>query len=228
MSAVRDPGSGADDPYAKLGVTPSSGFEAVQQARERCLENAAGDPQERARVEAAYDAVLMARLRNRQDGQVSQAAASASAREQASGQVPVASPKPGVGVLQKIRLNLPDPALSFSGLTPQWSLAEGTGLIVRLATGGICLALLLFSPGSSQLVLAIAVIGSFLSSVRRGRRALPALGWTLLTLIVGVLIGAVVLSALPTAAASGALLTPDQIQAIPALLLLWLAALFLA
>ena len=85
MSAVRDPGSGAEDPYAKLGVTPSSGFEAVQQARERCLENAAEDPQERARVEAAYDAVLMARLRNRQDGQVSQAAASASAREQASG-----------------------------------------------------------------------------------------------------------------------------------------------
>ena len=228
MAAVGNPGSESDDPYSKLGLTPSSGFEAVQQARERCLREAADDPQAQARVEAAYDAVLMARLRNRQDGQVSQAAASASAREQASGQSVVPQSKPGVGVLQKIRSNLPDAGQSLSGLAPQLSLAEGQGLIVRIAAGVIGLALLLVSPGSTTLVLALAVIGSFLSSVRRGRRALPALGWTLLTLIVGLLLGALLMSLLQSSSGAVPLLSVDQIQAIPALVLLWLAALLLA
>ena len=79
---------------------------------------------ERARVEAAYDAVLMARLRDRQDGQVSQAAVNASAREQVKGVESPAASVPGVGVLQRFRSNLPDPSQSLSGLAPEWSLVE--------------------------------------------------------------------------------------------------------
>ena len=182
----------------------------------------------RARVEAAYDAVLMARLRDRQDGQVSQAAASASEREQISGVESSAASLPGVGVLQRFRSNLPDPSQSLSGLAPQWSLVEGQGLVVRLVVGSLALLLLVFSPSSSQVVLSLAVIGSFLSHVRRGRRALPSLGWSLMTLLAGLLLGAVLTALLPSG--SGLLLAvqPDQLQALPAVLLLWLGSLFLA
>ena len=230
MAAVSDPGSNpsAEDPYSRLGLSAGASFEAVQSARQRCLSEAGDDPQMRARVEAAYDAVLMARLRDRQDGQVSQAAASASEREQISGVESSAASLPGVGVLQRFRSNLPDPSQSLSGLAPQWSLVEGQGLVVRLVVGSLALLLLVFSPSSSQVVLSLAVIGSFLSHVRRGRRALPSLGWSLMTLLAGLLLGAVLTALLPAGSGLPMAVQPDQLQALPAVLLLWLGSLFLA
>ena len=230
MAAVSEPGpdSGSTDPYGRLGLSPGANFEAVQDARKRCLDNAADDPQEKARVEAAYDAVLMSRLRDRQGGQVSQAAATASVREQSDLHEAKSASRPGVGVIQRLRSTLPDPVQSMSGLTPQWSLAQGRGLVVRLVGGGGILALLVLSPGSSQLALSFALIGSFLSSVRRGRRALSALGLSLLILTIGLVAGAVLLALVPTTALSALPLNPEQLQAIPAALLLWITALFLA
>ena len=61
--------------------------EQVQAAKARCLAEVSGDDQARAKVEAAYDAVLMARLRDRQQGQVSAAAATASEREATAGSI---------------------------------------------------------------------------------------------------------------------------------------------
>ena len=230
MAAVSDPGSNpsAGDPYSRLGLSAGASFESVQSARQRCLAEAGDDPQEKARIEAAYDAVLMARLRDRQDGQLSQAAASASAREQVSGVDAPATSLPGVGVLQRFRSNLPDPSQSLSGLAPQSSLVEGQGRIVRLIAGALALLFLLFSPSSSQLVLSLAVIGSFLSHVRRGRRALPSIGWSLTTLLLGLLLGAVITTLLPAGAGLPLIAQQDQLQALPAVLLLWLASLFLA
>mgnify|MGYP001260469333 CR=1 FL=1 len=79
MAAVGEsgPSSGSEDPYARLGLAPGASFDEVQAARSRCLAQTDDDPQAKARVEAAYDAVLMARLRDRQQGQVSAAAATA-------------------------------------------------------------------------------------------------------------------------------------------------------
>ena len=169
----------------------------------------------------------MARLRDRQDGQVSQAAASASAREEASLSDAPAAAKPGVGVMQRLRSNLPDPGQSLNGLTPQWTLVEGQGLVVRLIAGGLLLLFLIFSAGSSQLVLSLAVIGSFLSSVRRGRRALPAVGWTMLTLVIGLVVGAIINAVLASSGLNQLPLDAETIQSLPPVLLLWIAALFL-
>ncbi|EAQ74512.1 hypothetical protein WH5701_07781 [Synechococcus sp. WH 5701] len=69
-------------PYERLGVTPDASFDEVQMARQRQLEAVAGDPQARAKVEAAYDAVVMERLRERQQGKVSSGAVTASKREE--------------------------------------------------------------------------------------------------------------------------------------------------
>jgi hypothetical protein len=231
MVAVGESGSesGSDDPYTQLGLSQDATFEQVQAAKARCIADVDGDDQARARVEAAYDAVLMARLRGRQQGQVSPAAATASQREEGIGSAPLTGPSfPGTSVLQKLRTNLPDPSQSLASLTPQWSLVEGQGRIVRVIAGIVGLGLLVVSVASVQLVLALACIGVFLSQVRRGRRPLASLGWTLLALLVGLVVGSLFTTALSPTALQQLSINPAQIQALPAAILLWLAALFLA
>ena len=231
MVAVGESGSesGSENPYTRLGLSQDATFEQVQVAKARCIAEVDGDDQARARVEAAYDAVLMARLRGRQQGQVSPAAATASQREEGVGSASLTGPSfPGTSVLQKLRTNLPDPSQSLASLTPQWSLVEGQGRLVRVIAGIVGLGLLLVSVASVQLVLALACIGVFLSQVRRGRRPLASLGWTLLALLVGLVVGSLFTTALSPTALQQLSITPAQIQALPAAVLLWLAALFLA
>ena len=231
MVAVGESGSesGSEDPYTRLGLSQDATFEQVQAAKARCIAEVDGDDQARARVEAAYDAVLMARLRGRQQGQVSPAAATASQREEGVGSASLTGPSfPGTSVLQKLRTNLPDPSQSLASLTPQWALVEGQGRLVRVIAGIVGLGLLLVSVASVQLVLALACIGVFLSQVRRGRRPLASLGWTLLALLVGLVVGSLFTTALSPTALQQLSITPAQIQALPAAVLLWLAALFLA
>ncbi|MDA7677255.1 CPP1-like family protein [bacterium] len=231
MVAVGESGSesGSENPYTRLGLSQDATFEQVQAAKARCIAEVDGDDQARARVEAAYDAVLMARLRGRQQGQVSPAAATASQREEGVGSASLTGPSfPGTSVLQKLRTNLPDPSQSLASLTPQWSLVEGQGRLVRVIAGIVGLGLLLVSVASVQLVLALACIGVFLSQVRRGRRPLASLGWTLLALLVGLVVGSLFTTALSPTALQQLSITPAQIQALPAAVLLWLAALFLA
>ena len=231
MVAVGESGSesGSEDPYTRLGLSQDATFEQVQAAKARCIADVDGDDQARARVEAAYDAVLMARLRGRQQGQVSPAAATASQREEGVGSASLTGPSfPGTSVLQKLRTNLPDPGQSLASLTPQWSLVEGQGRLVRVIAGIAGLGLLVVSVASVQLVLALACIGVFLSQIRRGRRPLASLGWTLLALLVGLVVGSLFTTALSPTALQQLSITPAQIQALPAAVLLWLAALFLA
>ena len=117
---------------------------------------------------------------------------------------------------------------SLSGLKPDWALVEGQGRSVRIIAGIIGVALLLLSAGSIQLVLALATIAVFLSQVRRGRRPLASIGWTLLVLIIGLALGSLLNLALSPTAFEQLALSPLQIQSLPAALLLWAAALFLA
>ncbi len=58
------------NPYEKLGVSESESFEAIQDARDRRLEELAGNAAQVAAVHAAYDAILMDRLRLRQEGKI--------------------------------------------------------------------------------------------------------------------------------------------------------------
>lgn len=83
-SDLPHPGPDASDPYERLGVAPDASFDTVQEAKLARLQEAGEDPMVRSRIEAAYDAVLMDRLKERQQGRVSSAARSASQREQAS------------------------------------------------------------------------------------------------------------------------------------------------
>jgi len=229
MASGVDSGSdpGSQDPYAKLGITADSGFEEVQRAKAAALSSAGDDPQARAKVEAAYDAVLMARLRERQSGKVSMAAANASAREQ-QGATQAAGGAEGNGVLTRLRqFSLPTPTVSPAGWVPELALVEGQGLLVRAGVGVVGLLLLMATTGTADLVLSLATIGLFVSQVRRGRRPLASLGWSFLLLAVGLAVGAVLLGAMGAGSATFPV-APDQVQAIPAFLLMLAGALLLA
>jgi hypothetical protein len=83
---------GSLNPYERLGISPDASFDDVQAAKQARLAEVGEDPMSRARIEAAYDAVLMDRLKERQQGKVSTAALNASQREAAK---PAAKPAAG-------------------------------------------------------------------------------------------------------------------------------------
>jgi hypothetical protein len=229
MAAGFDPGSDSDpkDPYSMLGVTPGAGFDDVQKARDRVVASCGDDAVARARVEAAYDAVLMERLRDRQSGRLSSAAASASQveRQQVSAGVPSSGNGPAALLTRLRGMSLPAPSLSGAGFMPDLQLVQGQGLVVRSIAGALALLLLLLAPQTVDLLLPLSTIAVFISQVKRGRRPLGSLGWTLLLLVVGLALGAL-LSAVTVQA--GLPLGVEQWQALPTLLLLLAGALLFA
>ena len=229
MAAGLDPGSNSNskDPYSLLGVNPGDGFEDVQKARDRVVASCGDDAVARARVEAAYDAVLMARLRDRQSGRLSSAAASASQveRQQVSAGVPSTGNGPAALLTRLRGMSLPAPSFSGVGLMPDLQLVQGQGLLVRSIAGVLALLLLLLAPQTVDLLLALSTIAVFISQVRRGRRPLGSLGWTLLLLIVGLAVGALLGAA---TAQTGLPMGVEQWQALPALVILLAGALLLA
>jgi hypothetical protein len=211
------------DPYQRLGVEPDASFDAVQAARTARLAEVVGeDPLARSAIEAAYDAVLMDRLKERQQGKVSSAARTASQREQAA--PPPSRPVlPSLPQLPAGRVKVTRPTL------PTLSLAEGRERWFPLAAHGALLVLLVALPGlPADLLLALATSATVLNLQRRHGRFLAAVGWSVLLLVLGLVVGALLLSALAPALPPALPLTPVQIEAVPALLLLLLGALFLA
>jgi hypothetical protein len=58
------------NPYAKLEVPEDASFEEIQGARDRLVERNPSDERARQEIEIAYDAILMDRLRKRQEGKI--------------------------------------------------------------------------------------------------------------------------------------------------------------
>ena len=58
------------NPYVQLGVSEEASFEEVQAARAQLLSQCQGDDRRTQAVEMAYDAILMDRLRQRQEGRI--------------------------------------------------------------------------------------------------------------------------------------------------------------
>ena len=228
MASGVDLGSSSEsqDPYERLGISADAGFEEVQRARETSLKAAGDDPMARARIETAYDAVLMGRLRDRQSGTISSAAVTASRLEDQSASTPASSPVNPSALLTRIRnLSLPSPKLNSAGFLPSLSLVEGQGLLVRVIAGGIGLLLLLAAPTAVDLVLALSTIGLFISQVKRGRKPLGALGWSLALVALGLVLGAVIAALFATQ--SGLPLNPILLEALPAYLVLLAGTLLL-
>jgi hypothetical protein len=224
MSDSSDPSPNpAATPYERLGITPDASFDAVQQARNARLLEAGEDPLARSRVEAAYDTVLMDRLKERQQGKVSTAARTASAKEQQQASPPPRLPLPSVPKVALPRVSAPN----FS--TPSFSLLDGQDRWLALGGSGLLLALLLVLPTPpAELLLALATGLCVVCLQRRRRRFLAAVGWGFALLSLGLVLGGLVLSLSPAELPLGLPLDRLQVQTIPALLLLLLGSLLIA
>ena len=58
------------NPYEKLGVTEDASFDEIQDAKGRLVQQHRGDQKLLETVEAAYDSIIMDRLRMRQEGKI--------------------------------------------------------------------------------------------------------------------------------------------------------------
>ena len=219
------PAPDASDPYQRLGVAPDASFDTVQEAKLARLDEAGDDPLVRSRIEAAYDAVLMDRLKERQQGRVSSAARSASQREQASPPPsrPAISALPSLPQLPPSRL--PRPSFSL----PQLQLATGRDLWFPLAADGVLLVLLVLMPGAApELLTALATGVTLLNLQRRHGRFLAAVGWSFALLCVGLVLGGLLAGGLGPSLSQTLPITTLQLQSIPAILMLLLGALLIA
>lgn len=58
------------NPYETLGIDENSPFDEIQATRNRLVQEHAGDRKQLEAIEAAYEAILMDRLRLRQEGKI--------------------------------------------------------------------------------------------------------------------------------------------------------------
>ncbi|MEI7666158.1 MAG: CPP1-like family protein [Synechococcaceae cyanobacterium ELA263] len=222
-SRPSEPGSGT--PYQRLGVEPDASFDLIQARRDALLAEVPDDPMARSRIDAAYDAILMDRLKERQQGRVSTAARSASQREQ----VQPPPSRPALSALPRLP-QLQAPKLGRANFSlPSLSLAHGREFWLPLGVSGGLLILLFAVPSApAQLLLALATLVTVYCLQRRNGRFLQALGWSFGLLTFGLVLGGLLLAAINPALPLGLPIGPDQVQSLPALLLLLLGGLLIA
>jgi hypothetical protein len=202
-------------PYEKLGVTESASFEEIQGVRDRLRQEHSGDPKRSAEVEAAYDAVLMQRLKLRQEGKI---------------KVP-----DGIRFAEKTPSTLPKLSMPNlpNGLTPanvfgkpeMTDIAIPTVVAVSLATA----AALVPTADVFQLIALLATGGALYGTYRKerrlGRAALVGFGG----LMLGYLLGIALWTVLPLEfkmMIPGGQASPDVLLTWGVCLVLWLLTLF--
>ena len=201
------------NPYEKLGVTEDASFDEIQDAKGRLVQQYRGDPKLVETVEAAYDAIIMDRLRMRQEGKIK--------------------------VPERIRFpeKLPPAPVNVPSLMPSQSPAWLKGLldipsskdmiwpgVVFLILSGLTV----LYPEESFLSLLVALgFGAAIYFVNRKEQKFGrAVLLTLVGLLVGVGLGTVLAGLLSTQITSIGL-TSEQLATLVTFLLLWLISMFL-
>jgi hypothetical protein len=193
------------NPYEQLGIEDSASFEDIQAAKQRLQAEFQGNPQRLEQVEAAYDSILMDRLKLRQEGKIN---------------IPegIRFPEKSLQTLSLPKISPPELVTNTSWI----EVASGRSLGIASATiAG--LALLVALPqsdmGTVSTALAIAlgftVVSLRSKSNRLGRAALLA-GLALVGAI-GLTFVAVDVAHLPTGT-----LGSDRLAALVTLVALWL------
>lgn len=201
-------------PYEKLGVSEDASFDEIQDVRNRLLEQHGGDGIVRDVIEAAYDAILMERLRMRQEGKI---------------KVPERIRFPEMRIPSSTQ---PDPTPGRQ--SPAWlqrSLDQPTFMDILLPGAwylGLSAISLLYPGGSGQVLRLTLVAGLgigiyFLN--RKERRFGRAVLFTLVSLIVGLIAGGLIAGwILPLPLIN---LTGNQFSTLLTFILMWLVSSFL-
>ncbi len=218
--------SNPQDPYLILGINEGANFDSIQRARDKKLIEAGDDQITKAKIEAAYDSLLMVSLKSRQLGNASNEAITASKKE--NKEKKVGDVGPGSLLTRLKNLNLPKYESSKSNFLPSLELPTGQELNLRISLGLLALLLVLIVPSESvELILSFSTIGLFISQSRRGRPFFPSILWCILLLSIGLLSGALLLGGAQPFLDNAGSLSSDKFEAIPAVFLLWLGVIFL-
>ena len=192
--------------YQQLGLTEDASFEEIQAAKERLKQEYGDDRKVMENIEAAYDAILMDRLRLRQEGKI---------------KVPE-----GIRFPEKQTKKAPDTSSSGKiNQGPIWlqrlidtpsqaDILWPTGVYVVLG------AISIGQPSSLQLTLALGVGGCLYFLNRKENKFGRAVLLTVGGLIFGLILGAI-LSALATG------LTTEIFITLVTFLVLWMVSCFL-
>lgn len=199
-----------DEPnnYEKLGVGEDASFEEIQDAKERLIKECSDDRKQVEEIEAAYDAILMDRLRLRQEGKI---------------KVPDRIRFPERSADPPPEFALPSPKQS-----PSWlqQFLDTPSRVDILMPAGLLLASSFLSLTSPPLALALGVGFSLYFLNRKERRFGRALLLTLAGLIIGVVIGSQLADIL-SIQLSQIGIALQSFAAIVTLFLLWVVSSFL-
>lgn len=161
-------------PYQQLGVPEGSSFDEIQTARNRLCAEFKGDAEKIKQIEAAYDAVLMDRLKMRQEGRIKVPDGIRFAERQA--ETPTSSPTtPTVNAPAWLERFIDTPSRADIGLP--------AGVMAALV------ALVVVVPTAVQMTLIIGVGAAFYFLYRKENKLGRAVLLTLVGLIGGLLIG---------------------------------------
>ncbi|MEA5596443.1 CPP1-like family protein [Rivularia sp. UHCC 0363] len=203
------------NPYEKLGVSEDASFEEIQDTRNRLVEQYSGDTSRLEIIEAAYDAVLMNRLRMRQEGKIKvpERIRFPESKVQVTPDLSPVSKKQSPAWLQRMvdkpsTLDIVVPGVWYLGLS-------ANSLFYR--TGGDQVLQLM-------LILGVGVSIYFLN--RKENKFGRAVLFTLVGLIVGLIIGGLIATSL-TEPLGSANFTTNQFATVLTFALLWLICSFL-
>jgi hypothetical protein len=165
------------NPYEQLGLTESSSFEDIQAAKSRLSAEYKGNQEQIRKIEAAYDAVLMDRLRMRQEGKI---------------KVPDRIRFP-----EKLAEPPSAPMVDLSKQSPAWiqrlvDTPSRADILLPLG-GAIGLsALVIFAPTAVQIALLGGVGSAFYFLYRKERKLGRAVLLTFAGLLLGLLLGSLI------------------------------------
>ncbi|MBW4649947.1 MAG: CPP1-like family protein [Kastovskya adunca ATA6-11-RM4] len=201
--------------YEKLGVTEDASFDEIQDARKRLMQQHRDDQKLMESVEAAYDAIIMERLRMRQEGKI---------------KVPERIRFP-----ERLSQTPPSVPQTAANQSPAWlrRFVDTPSLEDILWSAGAFLllsALAIFYPAPDEAILPLAIALGFGFNIyflnRKERQFGRALLLTLAGLVVGIGIGSVLGGALQTQLTNFNL-TVETFASLVTFVILWLISSFL-
>lgn len=204
------------NPYEKLGVSEDASFDEIQDIRNRLLDECGDDARHSEVIEAAYDAILMERLRMRQEGKIKVPERIRFPERLLAPQKKenLTKREPTPAWLERI-LDQPSPSDIFQPFLCYLGLGA-TGVLYR--DGG---------DQVLQLTLIVGVVVGVYFLNRKESKLGRSVLLTLITLMVGLIVGALIASLIPLGIALPALVPEERFATVVTFVLLWLASSFL-
>ncbi|MBE9037444.1 CPP1-like family protein [aff. Roholtiella sp. LEGE 12411] len=201
------------NPYEKLGVSEEASFDEIQDARNRLFEQHSSDAKRLEMIEAAYDAILMDRLRMRQEGKI---------------KVPERIRFPELRVQSAPKESSTPREQSPAWLQRMLDQPTPTDVLLPAAWYVGLSAITVFYPEAGDQVLQLALVVGVGVSIyflnRKEGKFGRAVLFTLISLIIGLIAGGLLATWLIP---QTRFITPNQFSTVLTFILLWLISSFL-